>query len=302
MQISKSYSGTVENPAVTSSREISWGVTSKQNLYTNLVDFVNQTVADFLHNDCGVDTVYEVREGSDYKFLWIYNVPFLFTPAAVSSYSMTYFYGPLSTTALSTGQYGSSSTYHSKLFAEIPTKANGGSYDFGLVFSGNPNTGFMLRFKYYSGTSIGQTFNFCFAKAKNLLNGKDAVVWKYRSSMSASPYFNEYMNGVDLNDDGSVAADSFSASVSAFSGILNTKEVLRTSNPGKLPLVPMIVGGIWRVDGIFQRPTNFNLPVANAATMEQQTEIQLSGRNFILAAIDAVNTNYMNFGLIEVSE
>ena len=55
MQISKSYSGTVESPAVTSSRDISWGVTSKQNLYTNLVDFVNQTVAAFLHNDCGVD-------------------------------------------------------------------------------------------------------------------------------------------------------------------------------------------------------------------------------------------------------
>ena len=301
MQISKSYSGTVESPAVTSSRDISWGVTSKQNLYTNLVDFVNQTVAAFLHNDCGVDAVYEVREGSDYKFLWIYHVPFLFAPAARSSYPMTNFCGPLSAVILSTGQYNNA-TWYSKLFAGIPTAANGGSYAFGLIFSGNPNTGFMLRIKTYPGTAISSVFSFCFARARNLLNEKDAVVWKYRPYTNASPYFNECMNGVDLEEDDSMDVESFSTNVAVFSHILDTKKVLRTSNPGKLPLVPMVVGGIWQLAGVFQRPANFNLPVANTATVEQQTEIQIAGRKFIVASNDISNANMMNFGLIEVGE
>ncbi len=302
MQISKSYSGTVENPAVTSARATSWGVTSKPNLYTNLVDFLNQTVADFLHNDCGVDAVYEVRAGSDYKFLWIYNVPFLFNPSYSSSYPMTNFVGPLSAAFLSNGQGQSNSNWSSKLFAEIPTAANGGSYAFGLIFSGNPNTGFMLRIKTYPGTAISSVFSFCFARARNLLNEKDAVVWKYRPYTNASPYFNECMNGVDLEEDDSMDVESFSTNVAVFSHILDTKKVLRTSNPGKLPLVPMAVGGIWRLAGVFQRPANFNLPVANTATVEQQTEIQIAGRKFIVASNDISNANMMNFGLIEVTD
>lgn len=290
MQISKSYSGTMDNLGSTSARQVSYGVTTTETTYWNRNDFINQTIADFLHNDCGVDAFYEVREGSNNKFLWIYGVPFLFSQTTITTSSVQYsrFYGPLYGTALS---YVSS-----RLFSAATTAI----YKFSLCFCGDPNNGFSLRFKMYNSTSLTNEFKFVFCKAKNMLTEKESVVFLFGNPAPASATISN-CNGIDKNEDGSLDDENFSNATILYSPVLQTKNVIKTGGGGKFPLVP-INFGIWKSTGFYLHPIGFDLPSALGSSIEAQTEVSISGRRFIVTTRDSPSSSYINAGLIEVSD
>lgn len=309
MQVSKLYEGNIANIGTASARQVSYGVSTTVSVYQNRVDLVNQTVADFLHNVCGVDAAYEARAGSSYKFLWIYNVPFLFCNSSSTIYYFA-FYGPLYATALNPGtnsNSGTSSGVSSGLVANslfFPNNNSGTNYKFTLYFDGDPEKGFALRIKGLTYANISNGFYFTFAKAKNILSGRDAVIWKYGGAVSGSA--GQYVNGVDLDENGEMVESSFSNNYINYYPTLFTKEPNKTDNPGKFPLVPMLFGA-WKPENIYQRPSGFDLPAPVATTEEIQAAISIAGRKFIvtsqeLSPAKVMSSNYMNLGLLEVTE
>lgn len=303
MQVTKSYAGTVALESSTASRALSYGTTATTNVYPSKVNTVNNIIANFLSSECGVDAWYGAKSGSADSFLWIYGVPFLFNILGNTSYAA--FYGPLSGNALLNGSDGTSSNvgYNrglSKLF-----NGETGTYSFSLIFAGNPNNGFSLRFKTYGSNSISQYFMFRFMKGSNLINGLNAVVWSATSIYSngspdiATPLLGG-MNGIDLNANGTIKEDSFSTATLSYDPLLHTKAVHKTSNGGALPLLPLRVGP-YRMNGIYYRPAGFNLPNSASVTSEIQAEITVSGRSFLITNTDSIGLTHINMGLIETT-
>ncbi len=285
MQVIRAFSGTLPAVGSAAARPFSFGMTNTASMYTNKVDFVNQTIADFLHDDCGVDAVYEARDGSTHRFLWICDVPFFFSMA--SNVNVFTVYGPYSTTAL--GQTFS-------LFSG----AAAGAYSFSLAFTGNPATGFALRFKVYNATSIQTNILFRFMKATNLCNGKQSLVWVYGNDATIANTIPN-ANGIDLNEDGSMDRDGFSSTVVAYHPSLNAKTANKLGAQGKFPLVPMLIG-IWKPEGIYCHIRGFDLPEALSISTEIQTELMISGRRFINTVAESPRAGFINMGLVEVKE
>lgn len=297
MQVTKTYSGTAALGA-TASRPVSYGASTKATVYPAKVDTVNQIIADFLRVECGVDAYYTTG-GADASFLWIWGVPFLFSISGKNSFAA--FYGPGSGTALNSGSE-SANKYNmgnSKMFS-----GETGTYSFGLVFAGNPNNGFALRFKTYGSSSISQYFVARFMKCTNLINGKDSVVWSGQNIYSSGNDTSATlllggMNGIDL-DSGNVNLDSFSTALINYEPILHTKPVHRTANGGALPLVPLVIGP-YRTNGIYLRPVGFALPSAASVTTEVQHEMTVGTRSFLITNNDSIAPSYINMGLIETT-
>lgn len=301
MQITKSYEGTVTLEAATEAREYSYGYNRTINVYPSKVDTINEIIAGFLRSECGVNAYYETRTGSDYPFLWIYNVPFLFNIPGAERYVV--FYPPLGSagTTSSTVSSTSSTTTQTNLFF-----TDGVRYSFGLVFCGNSNTGFSLRFKF---TSVSTNLVFRFMKCENIINGTDAVMWSstnvYADGTSTLPSGGSGvsavggMNGIDL-DDGSINKDSFSTAAMIYDPRLHTKAVHRTSNDGALPLVPLLIGP-YRANGIYLRPRGFNLLNAHSLGTEVQAEVTIGGRSFLITNSDGISPMLINMGLIETT-
>lgn len=297
MQVTKTYSGTAALGS-TASRIVSYGATTKATVYPAKVDTVNQIIADFLRVQCGVDAYYTTG-GADASFLWIWGVPFLFSISGKNSYAA--FYGPGSGTALNSGsesgtQYNAGA---SKLF-----NGETGTYSFGLVFAGNPNNGFALRFKTYGSSSISQYFVARFMKCTNLINGNDAVVWSGQNIFSSGNATTATvllggMNGIDL-DGGSVNLGSFSTALINYDPLLHTKAIHKAANNGALPLVPLTIGP-YRANGIYLRPVGFALPSAASVTTEVQHEMTVGSRSFLITNNDSLATSYINMGLIETT-
>lgn len=288
MQTKKSYSGTI-TPGSTSTRQVSYGDSTTASNYANKTDFFNQTIADFLRDECGVDAAYEARNGSTAKFLWIYDVPFLFLiPTAYYG-----FYGPYSGTAIQAA--GTSSSSITKVF----NASTSGEYSFSLIFTGNPSTAFALRINGYNG--ISATYDYRFMKATNAATGGKAVVWVYGNGLSTAALTTTNANGIDLNDDGTMDRDSFSTdTINARVG-LSSKAINKTANPGKFPLVP-VMAGIWQLQGVYCHLVGYGLPVALDATVENQTEVRIGNRGFIVTCLDEFAAGYLNMGLIEVTD
>lgn len=296
MQVSKSYEGSIETAGSPSARQVSFGATGTVSNYQNRVDFVNQTIADFLHDECGVNAVYEAREGSEYKFLWVYDVPFLFSPTS-SSYYYFGFYGPFYGTSLNPGSSSTAngstgvlngSVGYSLFFANT---ASAVAYKFTLYFDGDPENGFVLRVQCQS-ASISNGFLFAFAKATNLINGKDAVAWKYGAGIN-------WWNGIDLDKDGTMDPGSFSSDYVPITPYARTKAVDHTNNPGKIPLIP-ITAGLWKLKNMYQRPFGFDLPEAVITTTPNQVAVDIAGRRFVVTNVDNTGTTaYLSCGLIE---
>lgn len=287
MQIVKSYSGTLENIGSSESRLGPYGTTYKASTYTVKNNFFNQTIADFLHNTCGVDAAYEMREGSTDKFLWIYNVPFLFLPSSGSN--VIYFFTPFNTT----------NTPWSASFSSPYSATSSGTYSFSLLFTGDAQRGFTLRFKMYGSSTILSSYYLNFAKATNILDGGNATVWGHAQSVSNTVL--SYANGININEDGTMIQDSFSNEKLTYYPALHAKAVNKTSTPGKFPLVPLLIG-IWKLTGIYQYIQGFGLPTATSATTEVQCEVEIANRRFINTVSESVASGYINFGLIEVTE
>lgn len=272
-------------------RQVSYGATQTETTYWARNDFVNQTIADFLQGDCGVDAHYEVRAGSDNKFLWIYDVPFLFSQTTINTASgaWTRFYGPLYGTSLH--------SWPLRLFSGAAT----GVYNFNLYFCGDPSHGFALRLSSYNSSAPSYYFKFLFIKASNMLTGKDSVVWHPGVVSNSGTALNFIEgNGIDLNADGTLDAVTFSSDVVSVRPVLETKAVIRTSANGKFPLVPLTFG-IWKTSGFYLHPQEFGLPAAQTTTTAAQTEISISQRKFIVTTLDSPLSQYINAGLIEVT-
>lgn len=307
MQISKEYAGNIDAVGSSSARQVSYGATGTVTTYQNRVDFVNQTIADFLSEECGVDAAYEVRTGSDVKFLWIFGVSFLFSPASSSNYHFGFF-GPFNENALNPGALNNSNgttsgsvNYHLSSYSKLfPSNTTGTDYNFTLYFDGDPGKGFVLRIKI--GTSnISNGFFFAFMKAKNIINGKNAVVWKYGNG-GDSYSSGHWVNGIDINADGTMDQNSSSTTaISAYYPCLLSRTVDKTSNLGKMPLVP-VQFGIYEAVNMYQRPIGFDLPIAMTTVTETQAVIEVSGRKFLVTCSDNSDYTCINLGLIEVPD
>lgn len=285
MQVLKSYSGEIDVGS-TANRLVSYGAAVTVSLYTNKVDFLNQTIASFLHDTCGVDAAYEIRAGSTEKFLWIYDVPFLFTNP---NYML--FYGPFSGNVL----IGNSSS-HPGVFSGPAA----GVYSFSLVFTGNPETGFALRFMPYNVKTINANLIFCFFKAKNTASGGNSVVWKLGTTVTNGLVGGT--NGIDLDESGNPIQSSYSTATVQYLPYLFSKVTNKAAVPDKLPLVPIMVG-IWKLTGMYCLPNGYNLPTPLGVTSENQTEISISGRKFIVTipSINNTTSGVLNMGLVEVN-
>lgn len=284
MQITKAFSGTLDDVGSTSSRQYSFGHASTLTGYWNRIDFINQTIADFLSRDCGVDAVYEARQGNDNKFLWINGVPFLYY--SLSSNERWVIAPPFGGATSSTSSYVA-------LFGGN----NSGTYSFSLVFTGNPKGAFSLRFKGYNATSVTSSSMARYIKAKNLLTGGNSAVWVFDSG--TANFGN--CNGVDLNEDGTLKEDSFSTAIITYLPSISAKLVNKTSGGGHFPLVPLLFG-IWRPLGVYCHIRGFELPAAMTAGTENQTEIEISGRRFVNTTPESLTSGYINIGLIEVND
>lgn len=288
MQISKSYSGSIEALGSTSARQLSHGVTYDIGHYASKTDFINQTISGFLKAECGVDAAYEMRGDDTAPFLYIWGVPFLFLPDT-STRNYTYCYGPFFTNAL---MGGSGSVVY--LFSSNTAL----DYDFSLYFTGNPKTGFALRFRSRGASIPAYTFVLRVCKATNLMTGGNSIVYTFGNSLTGG--FVGDANGIDLLNDGSMKEDSFSTAAITYAPQLAAKAVNKTSAPGKFPLVPVTVG-IWKLNGIYHHIRGFGIPAAQLSSVEAQTEIEISGRRFINTVAEIPATGYINLGLIETT-
>lgn len=284
MQITKAFSGTLADVGSTSSRRYSFGYASTVTAYWNRVDFINQTIADFLRDDCGVDAAYEARQGDENKFLWIHGVPFLYY--APYNYERWRVWPPFGGTASSASSYVA-------LFSSY----NSGAYSFSLVFTGNPRGAFSLRFKQYNSTSVTSSSMARYIRAKNLLTGGDSLVWAFDSGTSNLGN----CNGIDRKSDGTLDADSFSTAAITYLPSADAKPVNKTSGGGRFPLIPLLFG-IWKPLGVYCHIRGFDLPAAMAASVENQTEIEISGRRFINTTSESLSSGYINIGLVEVTD
>lgn len=291
MQVTRSYAGTLADVGTTSARQLSFGAAGTQTAYWNKIDFINQTIADFLKNDCGVDVAYEIRDGATVKFLWIYDVPFLFSGS--SSTNSFYLYGPYNTTSIA----GTSANVPTFFGAYSGT--NIGVYSFSLIFCGNPETGFALRFKTYNSSAVKSATCFRFMRAKNTLTGGNAVVWCWGDATAAYGVENN-ANGIDLDENGEMIESSYSTAVISYLFSLNGKAANKDSSGGKVALVPLMIG-VWQVPGIYCHIRGLNLTVATTLTTEIQTEIEISGRRFLQTVNENAASGYINMGLIEVT-
>lgn len=296
MQISKSYSGTVTLESATVQRDASYGGTTKLTHYPTKVNTFNQIVADFLSSVCKVDAYYGYGNLSDHPFLWIYGVPFLFGFTTNNNYPT--FYSPKGISSRSC------STYYSGTASTI-SFYSGNIYNFTLYFAGNPDTGFYLRFKSYSGTAPANTLVLRFMKAENLINGSPAVLWSplnyntLASSSGTSPLYTGWY-AADIPNVKGIDIDSITTSPIVYTSLLYTVPPNQEYNEGVLPLIPLMVGP-YRVNGIYLYPRNFALPKAVSNTMEIQTEITIGNRSFLITCDESMYSNTANMGLIETT-
>lgn len=297
MQVSKVYSGTLENVGTTGTRQVSYGLDTTITTYPAKADFINQSIADFLHDECGVDAAYEARGSSTEKFLWVYGVPFLYAMPTASS-NFFNLYGPKYATALATGSTTTTVTNYSAFFSA----ASSGLYSFTLYFTGNPKTGFALRVRGYLTTaSISTSFTVRFVKATHVGSGVDATVWMYGNPSIASNGTFGFTNGVSLNEDGIMDESSFSSATISYQPSLMSKAINKTSSPGKFPLIPMMVG-VWRLSGVYYYLTGYGIIPPVAASSVNQTEVEIGGRRLIVTTPEILTAGYINIGLIEVDD
>lgn len=300
MQITKTYSGEITLEEKTEKREYSYGGSGTMSVYPSKVDTVNNIIAGFLRSICGVTAFYEPREGSDYPFLWIWDVPFLFTFNGTANNVL--FCPPCGAAYASTSYQRSTSST-----TDVSNFFSGNKYSFSIVFTGNPDNGFVIRFKNYNASSFSSNFVLRFMKCENLINGSDAVVWGHKSiysdensdSSSVTNYMLSGMNGIDVVNH-IINQGSFSTEFIKYSPHLFTKKIHRESNDGALPLVPLHVGP-YRANGIYLRPVGFGLPNSASITAEVQNEITIGSRSFVITNNDGTNANLINMGLIETT-
>lgn len=290
MQIMRHFSGEVTLGTV-AARKVSYGLTDTAQQYANITNMINQSIADFLSEDCGVDAVYEQRD-DNVKWLWINDIPFLFMQSSTSGSASVY--GPYKSSGLSNFGTAFTSAY------------NKADYDFWLVFTGNPDTAFSLRRTNYSDAQPTATVNVHLEimKTFNILTKKDGMAWNAFSNgitANASQSRNYYC--CDAGDEG-LDWDSFSQNYTV--GFLYGEWATNETDiiPGQIPLVPFRIGP-WSVPGTYQYPLGFDIVLAAGGTQITQNEMETGGRRFLVTAPTARGTtgsNYICLPLVELTD
>jgi len=311
MQIKKSYSGSLDSLGSARARVIGLDTTVSMNQYDSKTDFVNQTIADFLHDDCGVDAKYDVGNGSTEKFLWIYGAPFLFIDSATSGTSITYCYcyGYLNNLTTNSQPVVLENPTNRRLaFFLSPTSLN---YSFSLGFVGNPKNGFCLRVISY-GTTVFSNFIPLFIKTTNILTGQNSMVYTSPNAVTANNPASMLYNAfpVTFNSDGTIDHEHTNNQYpSGYIQAIGTSQYTQSSKDlasGKFPLIPIMFGGIHKPNGIYMVPVGFGLPNALSFNIETQPEVTINGRKFILTSLPGASNSsglaFISCGLIEVTD
>lgn len=301
MQKSKTYVGSIGSYSSGTTRPVVYGNTATASVSALATDFILNTIADFLKNDCGVDAAYEIREGNAYKWLWIYGLPMLIYVQTTTT-SLASSYAPFS--SRSTGDCIPASGSNGTIFSSTTT----GAYNFTLYYYGNPEDVCVLYVK--SNLNSTSTFRLCVLKTTNILTGLPSVTAVGQNS--GYPIYTAY----DLDENGLLV---WNASISSYSraksfvNILNLQYTDVSQNSGKLPLVNMVFG-VHYCKHAFLTPNSDMLPRGVAIGNPVQTEVTVGGRTFInflpWGSTDNVNSNstatytggtsYTNLGLVEV--
>lgn len=298
MQIEQVYTGTVESTALTVVRPYSYGIASTTTLYSTQTDTMNQTVANFLKDTCGVDAAYEDRGDTGYKWLWIFDVPFFFTHPTGSSPKSNLLYGPYSTTPV--GEDAPFETFNAN-----------GTYTIRLRLFGDPSTAFALAlFSRNSTTSGPGTYKF--VKATNILTQGNAVFWALGNTITtvgSNPYSSKevaYGNAIDLDSSGALVVKSLVTQV-PYRPYQYTSAGQYELNFDKIPLIP-IRFVLWELKGCYCLPLQWGLPNPVYWYNPTQTEIEIAGRKFIITVnpydtyYSNISSSYINLGLLEVTD
>ena len=310
MQIFRQYTGEVIGTE-TAARPTCYGATGTYMCIEARREFFNQSIADFLHDDCGVDAAYEIRGGDTLKYLWINNVPFIFQFTSASTFYLLY--SPYNSNAnyLIMGNSSAESAYY------VFESQASGNYNFGLSFVGTPDN-FVFRIRPYNNSWYNSYYTcLTFIRGESLLTGKSVSMWSkgnafYTSSSGTkSNGEGKPMFGVEINDDGTPDWENFAfkGSSSLFAvhyiPLLSSIASVYNTGPSKIPLVPVVIGP-WKTKGLYLYPSTCpTVPSAVQINTEIQTEFETAdGRRFINLVFpfnSASISYYANIGMIEVT-
>ncbi len=293
MQVQQTYSGTLESASENITRPYSYGMTATMQLNAAKTELLNQTVAGFLSENCGVEAAYEDRDASGQKWLWIFGCPFLFACPA-SANTRADIYGPFSTVSLTADV--------------VLTAFSGNGYYLILRFFGDPSRAFSLVALGYSSSQLKNGFKV--VKSRNILNGRKALFYALgdrvtnTSSSSSQPAPPPMVAGarcVDFDEAGAVVAASIGENM-PYMPLLDTTAQMYNANSDKIPLVPIRVN-LWELEGCYCYPRNWGLPAAYNMAVQTQAEFEVGGRRFITTTPDSGGlSNFINLGLLEVTE
>lgn len=291
MQKLKYCNGTMLSLGDPKSRKVSYGEDSTTTCYKGVVDFINTEIANFLHDDCGVDASYGAHNESDDAFLWICGIPFLFMQPKSSGSLISTLYEPFNPT-------GSNSNSG---FTKSETSRE---YAFSMHFVGNPKTGFVLSVATINNASVSNGnlnayFRIAILKGRNFITGKDGVVYRKILNNSTS---NDY-KGYDLNEDG-IIDEIYKNNVSFTSSAAHyLRPDIEDTNPDTLPLIPFICGQ-WLIPRIYMNPIGYTMVPPQGIASISQTETEIGGKRF-LVTLNYINPTHgasFNLPLIELDD
>ena len=304
MQKKRTFSGTIANIGSARSRASMIDHIYTTSQYDTKVDLVNQSIADFLHNDCGVDARYGTGEGSTDKFLWIFGAPFFFLDTATTGTSLTYWEARAYNNSTQNRELILSAKAKSRLaFFANPTS---GAYKFALYYIGNSTEG-CLRIQHYN--SNYPNFSLIIAKTKNILLNQDSMIYSvYQTIDTATTTTRELIpniGAVTFNADGSIdKSHTNNYTLTSYYQLLGTPDFTNYNQPlsgGKFPLIPIIFG-VHKPTHMYCLPCGFGLPASATVSTETIPEVTIQGRTFAVTAPPGgggAASSYINCGLLE---
>lgn len=234
-----------------------------------------QEIASFL-SACGVNAVWEAREGNEYKWVWINNHPCLFYKTSHDAVLKVAFGAGGSKTF-------STSTNTSSTVANVV-----------LSFCGNPKGWFILRIftssiDYGDAIAIGSVVSRISAKS---FFAFEPVSYTASASQNYTAIFwNETNAFYDAAATNKISPNSI------------PKLPLLTADIGdKIPMVMVECSPYFVVPGVYVMPKGYpDIPEANLRTSMYQTEFSIGGKKFLSAA-NSSSGNYFKFGLIQLDD
>lgn len=274
----------ISETSTSTTRPIRVGSSAATN-YLIVSDLWNETVATFLA-ECGVNAAFEVREGSEYPFLWIDDFPYLLTRGTASDQT------------LRCHTPGNISLKINIFDGGVITKVR----TMGLVFNGNPKGWFTLRFfdenftesSGFVGFGITQSMVSLrkYSVISLLVSNTNKDVISYPNE-SGSHYISEYMS-IDRE-----------VSELDISSVSVAPEFIKSDFGIKFPLIPItsVLSGVTLVDiGRYRYVNAQNLPSYKNWDILYQPEFELGGRKFWLSSRSLDAPDQFSLGLVALDD